>query len=96
MSAEILCSPEELRGHASAIRSQATDTTTSFNAMKSRLEQLQGEFRGQAATAFDARWNDWHVHATGLIQALDHLGNWLSNAAESIESTDHTLAQGLQ
>ena len=38
---------------------------------------------------------DWHTYATGLIQALEGLGAFLNNAAETIESVDSQLAQGL-
>ena len=96
MSSEILASPHDLRDHASAIRTQVGNTQSDFNAMKTRLEQLSSQFRGQAATAFEARWNEWHQHATGLIQALEALGRFLEKSAETIESVDQQLAQGLQ
>lgn len=96
MSAEILVTPQELRDHASAIGVQVEQSQGDFNSMKARLEQLSSQFRGQAATAFEDRWNEWHTHATGLIQALEGLGGFLNQAASTIEGVDQQLAQGLQ
>ncbi len=95
MSRDILVTPQELRDHAGAIQAQSEQTTGDFNAMRSRLEQLSTQFRGQAATAFETHWNEWHTHATGLIQALDGLGKFLDHAAVTIEDVDSQLAQGL-
>ena len=95
MSADILVTPQELRDHSGAIKIQVDHTTSDFNGMRTRLDQLSSQFRGQAATAFENHWNQWHTHATGLIQALEGLGMFLNQAAESIESVDQQLAQGL-
>lgn len=96
MSSEILVSPVELREHATAVKTQATDATTAFNSMKGRLDALSGQFKGKAAAAFELRWNEWHTNATGLIQALEGLGSFLNASADTIEGVDEQLAQGLK
>jgi|GEM_PF-1949910 Uncharacterized protein conserved in bacteria len=95
MSGDILVTPQELRDHSGAIKVQAEHTTSDFNSMKSRLQQLSTQFRGQAATAFDTHWNDWHTHAAGLIQALEGLGQFLESSANTIEDVDRQIASGL-
>lgn len=95
MSAEILVTPQELYEHNTFIQGQVNDTTAQFNAMKNKLEALSSQFRGKAAQSFDQHWNDWHTHATGLIEALEGLGNFLKSAAETIEDVDRQLADGL-
>jgi WXG100 family type VII secretion target len=92
---EILVSPEELRGHAASMRAQATDAQTNFTAMKGKLEALAGQFRGQAAVAFNQRFEEWHTNATGLIQALDGLGTFLTTTADTVEQVDDQLARNL-
>jgi WXG100 family type VII secretion target len=63
--------------------------------MKARLDALSGQFRGQAASAFETHWQEWHTHASGLVQALEGLGQFLDTAAKTIEDVDQQLAQGL-
>jgi WXG100 family type VII secretion target len=93
---EILARPDELIDHGRAIASQVAQTTGDFNAMKSRLDVLSTQFRGSAATAFEARWNEWHTHATGLIQALENLGKFLGDTAETVRQVDDELARRAQ
>lgn len=92
---QILVSPDELRDHASYVGGKATSTETEFQALKGRLGQLESAFQGQAATTFQQRFEEWHTSAVGLIQALQALGSFLSNAAETVEQTDAQLASGL-
>jgi len=92
---EILVTPGELKDHAAAIQQQVSATQDQFNTMRTRLDQLGSQFRGQAATAFEGRWDEWHTHATGLIEALEGLGSFLQQAAEVTEDLDTQLAKGL-
>jgi WXG100 family type VII secretion target len=92
---QIKATPEELRGHAQFVAGQVQTTQSNFNSLKSRLDQLHGQFEGQAAQAFDGRFQEWHTSGMRLIEALEALGKWLNNAAETIEQTDQQLASGL-
>lgn len=94
--AEIKVAPDELRQHQSAVSSQAQEVQSAFTSLKARLEPLRSQFSGQAATAFDGRWEEWHTSARGLIEALDGLGQFLKSCADVIEQTDTQLAQGLK
>lgn len=95
MPGDILVTPAELRQHAQAVQAQAQQTKSEMDSMRSRLQQLSTEFRGQAATAFDNHWNEWHTHAAGLLEALDGLGRFLANTANTIEEVDQQIASGL-
>jgi WXG100 family type VII secretion target len=95
MSGQILAAPEELRGHAKAVQGQADDTTSQFQSMKGRLDQLHSAFQGQAATKFEAEFEKWHNSSRNLIDALHSLGEFLNQAAQAMEETDSQLAQGL-
>jgi len=96
MSAEILAQPSELRDHSAAIKSQSSDTRDEIASMRARLEGLKSQFRGQAADSFQVRWDEWSTHATGLLDALEGLGQFLDTAANVLEDVDTQLAQGLQ
>jgi WXG100 family type VII secretion target len=93
--ANILVSPEELRGHAAHVQGKASSAQADFAAMKAHLEALSGAFQGQAAQAFQQHWEAWHQSATNLIQSLESLGRFLQNSADTIEETDRSLASGL-
>lgn len=88
-------STQELRDHASAIASQANDSRANFASMRSRLEALASQFRGQAAEAFNARSTEWDQSANRLLESLDALGSFLSTSAAKIEEFDAQLAWGL-
>lgn len=93
--AQILVSPAELRSHANNVKTRATTSAADFNALRSQLQALSSAFQGQAATAFQAHYEQWHTSATNLTQALESLGRFLDNSATTIESTDQQLASGL-
>jgi len=95
MSGSILATPEELRGHASTVRSKAQQAQGDFTAMRAQLESLASSFQGQAAQAFQQHWEQWHTGATQLIQGLEGLGGFLQTSADAIEDTDRQLASGL-
>lgn len=95
MSGQILVSPEQLREHASAVGSRAQQAEADFQALRSRLSELSSAFQGQAAEMFNQRFEEWHSSAGHLIQSLQALGQFLSQAAETVEQTDAQLASGL-
>lgn len=91
----ISVSPEELRAEAGHVKTKAEEARSDFAALKSKLDGLQSVFTGQAQDRFQARFQEWHGHANGLVEALDSLGQFLETAANTIEQTDSQLAQGL-
>lgn len=93
--ANILVSPEELRSHANNIKTRATSSQADFNTLRSQLQALSSAFQGQAATAFQTHYEQWHTSAVNLATALEGLGRFLDNSATTIETTDQQLASGL-
>lgn len=93
---EILVAPSDLRSHASAVKQQASASESDFQAMKNRLADLQNGFKGNASVAFTERWDEWHTHAAGLVQALHSLGQFLDNTAQTIEDADQQIANQLR
>ena len=93
--ANILVSPEELRSHANNVSTRAQSTQADFNTLRAQLQALSSAFQGQAATAFQTHYEQWHSSAVNLVTALDGLGRFLNNSATTIETTDQQLASGL-
>jgi len=95
MATEILVTPEELRSHMSDVQGEAQSARDSFESLRTRLTSLADQFRGQAATRFDERFNEWNTSAQSLMESLDALGGFLGQTADAMESTDQQLAGGL-
>lgn len=95
MSGEILLRADEARGLATDVKNASSDASEQFNNLQSRLSALGDNFRGQAADAWQDRYDEWHTSATDLIEALDGLGQFLEAAANAIEDTDTELMSQL-
>lgn len=93
--ASISVSPEDLRGEASFVQTQAAEAMASFERLNGRLQNLTQVFTGNAQVRFDERYQEWHGHAKGLTESLDGLGQFLTAAADALEDTDNQLAAGL-
>jgi len=92
MSGEILLRAEEARSAADAVRDAATNAQDSFNSLKGRLAPLADDFKGRTADKWDEKYTEWDTSAKDLMDALDGLGQFLSQAADAIEQTDSDLA----
>lgn len=92
---EILLRSDEARDLAGEMRQAATDATDRFESMRGRLNSLSDSFRGQAATAFDGRYEEWDSGARQVVEALQSLSEWLNQAADTLENVDTELAGGL-
>lgn len=93
---QIKLQPEEARGHARKIKSQAEVTTQDIGALKSYLSGLKNSFEGQTATEFDARYMDWENSAKQVVEALNQLGDFLEKSAGAIEQLDNEMAAKLR
>ena len=96
MSSEILLKASDARGVASDVKNAATETAETFERLRTRLGDLADSFRGDSAMAFDERYEEWAASARSLIEALDGLGQFLDNAATTIEEADLQIAAQLR
>lgn len=92
MSGEILLRAEDARSAADAVKNAAQDALDQFNSLKARLAPLGDSFRGRTADKWDEKYSEWDTSAKDLMDALDGLGQFLSQAADAIEQTDSDLA----
>jgi WXG100 family type VII secretion target len=92
---EILLKAEDARNAATDMRSRATTAQDQFTSTRSRLTELGSSFKGKTATAFDAKFDEWHASAKQLIEALNGLAGFLDSAANAIEETDASIANQL-
>jgi len=93
---EILLKAEDARNAAADMRSRAATAEDQFNSTRARLTELAGSFKGQTATAFDAKFDEWHGSAKQLLEALSGLSQFLDTAANTIEQVDTDIANQLK
>jgi WXG100 family type VII secretion target len=92
---QISASPEELRQHASQIRTSENDLRNQLNLLKGELSGLPDEFQGRAYTQYVTLYNTWNVRGQRYADTLESLGKFLNDAATAIEQADQGLASGL-
>ena len=95
MSTLISADPGALRRQADQIEVRSAEAEGEFAAVEDHLAYLGAAFRGDAATAFEERFEKWRQSSKGLVEALEGLGSFLSGAAKGFESTDKSIAAGL-
>ncbi len=93
---DILLRAADARLLADDVNRAASEATEQFTGLRGRLGGLADSFRGQAAGAFDERYQEWAESARQLVDALDSLGHFLRSAADTIEEADAQLAARLQ
>lgn len=92
---EIKLRADEARDMAQHVRDEANEAKDQMEGLRSYLSNLSDSFTGQTATAFDATFNDWKQGADQMLDGLEQLGQFLSDAATTIEDTDQQIASQL-
>lgn len=93
---EIKLRAEEARDMANHVKTEATSAKDQMQSLRDYLNNLSDSFTGQAATAFDNTFTDWKQGADQMLDGLEQLGEFLSQAATAIEDTDQQIAGQLQ
>ena len=81
---------------ATHVMSEANAATEQMQKLRGRLDSLTQSFTGQTQSAFDEAFNRWKTGADQMLQGLDSLGQFLNNAANTIEDTDAQIASQLR
>ncbi|HUF97558.1 MAG TPA: WXG100 family type VII secretion target [Ilumatobacter sp.] len=89
---EIKLRAEECRENAADVRLSQALAGDTLDSLRTRLNSLSLSFTGATHDAFMVKLDEWKVANDQLLLALDGLGTFLSNAADTIENTDMMLA----
>lgn len=92
---EIMLRADDARSHAQDVRTTKNDTFSALGDLRGRIEGLTDSFRGRAQEAFIGRLDEWKASSDDLLEALEGLGDFLTSAADTIESVDADLASQL-
>ncbi len=92
---EIKLRADEAREMAAHVKQASGEQKDQVQNLRDYLNNLSDSFTGQAATAFDNTFNEWRSGADQMLDSLDQLGEFLSQAASTIEDTDSQIASQL-
>jgi len=79
-----------------SMKNESNAATEQMNNLRGRLNSLTDSFTGQTQLAFDEAFNEWKTGADQMLQGLNSLGEFLTNAANTIEETDAQIASQLR
>lgn len=85
---------DEMRNAATYLVAGKDEVQTKLAELKSYIENLvsSGFVTDQASGAFNETYTQFTTNATEVIENLTNLGNYLTGAAEQMQSTDEALA----
>ena len=92
MSGQIRISPESMRGKAGRFRNEASEVQGVIGRMDGLLGELQGEWEGQASTAFKNRFDELKPGFEKAQQLIDEIAVTLDKIANTLEETDQGIA----
>lgn len=76
-------------GVAKSLRAVADDTKSDLAGLDGELSRLLGAgWTGQAGSAFDKVWAQWHEGANNVVKGLEAMASALEEAAHSYGATD--------
>ena len=93
---EIKLRADEARNEAIHVQGEADAAKEQIDRLRGRLNNLIESFTGQTQLAFDEEFNQWKTSADQMLDNLRDLGQFLTNAANTIEQTDADIASSLR
>jgi WXG100 family type VII secretion target len=92
---EIKLRADEAREMANHIKSETNVARDQMGGLQNHLGNLPDAFTGQTAMAFDSTFHDWKSNSDRMLESLEQLGEFLLQAANTIEDTDAQIASQL-
>ncbi len=88
----------EMRDAATRLTTGQDEITTTLNGLRAFIESLiaSGFVTDQASVAFGESYRQFTQGATDAVSALTSLGQYLRQAAQTLEDADTQLAAGLR
>ncbi len=85
--------PDQLQSMSGSVGRTSTDIRGSHQSLKSQLAPLFGaDWSGAAAAQFTSLYDQFDLHAKGLSDALDGIGQLLGRAGVSYAEVEQQIA----
>lgn len=92
MANQIRMTPEKMRTRANEYTNQANNLQQIINKMDSLLKELQGEWEGDASTAYAQRFAELRPGFVKAKELVDEISAALKSTAQIVEETDRNIA----
>lgn len=92
MSNQIRITPDQMRQRANQYRAEAETVNGVIRTMDSLLQQLQGEWEGQASESYYQRYQELKPGFMKAEELIREIAQSLDSTARIIEETDTSIA----
>ena len=92
MANQIRVTPDQMRQRAGEYRNQAEAVHSVISKMDSLLQQLQGEWEGQASESYAARYQELKPGFVKAEELIKEIAQALDSVAKSVEEQDRSIA----
>lgn len=92
MANQIRMTPETMRTRAGEYTTQANNLETVITKMDTLLQNLQGEWEGNASEAYAARFAELRPGFVKAKELIDEISAALMRTAQIVEETDNSIA----
>jgi len=88
--ADLEVTPEVLEHVSAEFEAAAQQLRDGLGSLDSEVERMLGaNWAGDAASAFDVVWREWHDGSSKVLQGLLSMSDLLKSAARGYSTTDH-------
>lgn len=92
MANQIRITPEQMRGRASEYRTEAGNVESVISKLDTLLQNLQGEWEGQASESYAARYQELRPGFVKAEDLIKEIAAALDSTANIVEETDTNIA----
>ncbi len=84
---------DDLRHQSTNVVKGAADVNSILSQLTGQIANLAAQWEGGASQAFQSRWQEWQQGARQVHDAMEHMGQFLQQAAEAYEQTEANIQQ---
>lgn len=92
MANQIRITPDQMRGRASEYRTEASNVENVITKLDTLLQNLQGEWEGQASESYAARYQELRPGFVKAEELIKEIAAALDSTANIVEETDTNIA----
>ena len=89
--AKIGVESEDLRRESASVKQGSNEVIDILNRLTGEIQNLAAQWEGAASQAFQDTWHEWQTGAHQVQQAMEHMGVYLEQAAQTYETTEDHL-----
>ncbi len=92
MVGQISMTPDQMRMRASEFKQEGDNFQECITKMRSLIDALQEEWKGQASQSFATQFTELEPHFNNVRELIDDIGRQLESTAAAVENLDQEIA----